>query len=68
MEATFMDWPENPEQIPGTIISIDEKGLVVAALNNQVVCVQLIYTDVGFLLAKRLKQFGVAPGARFGLV
>lgn len=68
MEATYMDWPETPEQIPGTIITIDESGLVVAALNNLVVCVQLIYTDEGFLLAKRLKQFGVIPGARFGQV
>lgn len=68
MEAYCTDLAATPAQIPGTIIAIDERGLIVAALNNQSVCVQLIYIDEGFLLAQRLKQFGVMPGAKFGLV
>jgi methionyl-tRNA formyltransferase len=68
MEAFAIDWPQTTEQIPGTIVAIDDRGLLVTAINNQVVCVQLIYIDEGFLQAKRLKQFGVIPGARFGLV
>jgi|CXWL01.1.fsa_nt_gi methionyl-tRNA formyltransferase len=68
LEASCTDWPQMPEKIPGTIIAIDDRGLVVAALNNQAVFVQLIYIDEGFLLAKRLKQFGVMPGVRLGLV
>ncbi len=67
MEATCIEDPLFV-QLPGTIIAIDERGLVVAALNNQAVCVQVIYIDEGFLLAKRLKQFGVLPGAKFSLV
>lgn len=68
LEAYSTDWAATPEQIPGTIIAIDERGLTVAALNGRSVCVQLIYIDEGFLLAKRLKEFGVMPGTRFGLV
>ena len=68
MEATCIEAPAPTPQPPGTIIAIDERGLVVAAINNQAVCVQLIYIDEGFLLAKRLTQFGVMPGARFGPV
>jgi len=67
LEATFIEGPGIPV-VPGTITAIDEKGLTVAALNNQSVCIQIIYIDEGFLLANRLKQFGVLPGARFGLV
>ncbi len=59
---------EAPEQASGTILAIDERGLVVRTLKNQAVCLQVIYIDEGFLLANRLKQFGVMPGARFGLV
>ena len=67
MEATCIEKPTTPA-LPGTIIAIDERGVVVAALHNQGVCIQIIYIDEGFLLAKRLKQFGVMPGARFSLV
>jgi hypothetical protein len=67
MEAVCIDGTDGPSA-PGTIITIDERGLVVAAINNQSVCIQVIYIEEGFLLAKRLKQFGVLPGARFGLV
>ncbi len=68
LEAYCTDGATRPAPIPGTIIAFDERGLVVAALNNQTVCVQLIYIDEGFLLAKRLQKFGVMPGAKFGLV
>lgn len=67
MEAVCIEGIDMPAP-PGTIITIDERGLVVAALNNQSVCIQIIYIDEGFLLAKRLKQFGVVPGTRFSPV
>lgn len=56
------------EQAPGTILSADDRGLVVAALHNRSVCVRVIYIEEGFLMAKRLKEFGAVPGARFDLV
>ena len=68
MEAFIAEWPEQELPAAGTIMAIDERGLLVAALNNKVVCVQLIYTDEGFLMAKRLKQFGVMPGNRFDMI
>jgi hypothetical protein len=63
-----MDWPEKYEHIPRTIKIFDESEWLVATLNNQAIAVQLVYTDEGFLLAKRLKQFAVVPGASLGLV
>jgi methionyl-tRNA formyltransferase len=66
MEATCIEGQPSPAQ-PGTIISINESGVVIAALNNQAVCVRLIYIDEGFLLAQRLKQFGVLPGVKFSI-
>ena len=65
MEATCVESAGAP---PGTIMAIDESGLTIAALNNQAVCVQVIYIDEGFLMAKRLKQFGLMPGTRFSVV
>jgi len=67
MEAVCIEGTDMPAP-PGTIITIDERGLIVSAINNQSVCIQIIYIDEGFLLAKRLKQFGVMPGAKFSLV
>lgn len=62
-----MDWPEKYEHIHRTIIIFDESEWLVATLDNQAIAVQLVYIDEGLLLAKRLKQFGVVPGARLGL-
>lgn len=67
LEATFIKTTSAPP-LPGTIITNDEAGLVIAALNSMAVCVQIIYTDEGFLQARRLTGFGALPGARFGLV
>lgn len=53
------------DSLPGTIISINEEGLTIAAANQETICVTLVYNDEGFLLAGRLKAFGIIPGNRF---
>ncbi|MGG9962811.1 methionyl-tRNA formyltransferase [Ferruginibacter sp. SUN106] len=54
------------DEAPGTIISIDEKGMKVATAAGQAMVVRMIYMDEGFLMAGRLKDFGIMPGARLG--
>lgn len=67
LEAYCID-PPTAVHTPGTILSIDDRGMVVAAINNMAVCVQVVYIDEGFLHAKRLIQFGVMPGAVLSLI
>lgn len=50
---------------PGTILSIDERGLTIATADNQAICVGIVYNDEGFLMAARLKDFGIPAGSRF---
>ena len=50
---------------PGTIISIDEAGLLVTTIENKVLCINLISSDEGFLLAGRLKDIGITAGNMF---
>jgi methionyl-tRNA formyltransferase len=51
---------------PGSIISFDENGMKVVTAKGQAITVKMIYSDEGFLLAGRLQDFGVRPGARLG--
>lgn len=67
LETYVMD-TNTLEQIPGTILSIDDRGMIIAAKDNMNVCVQVVYIDEGFLQAKRLIQFGVMPGAVLSIV
>ena len=50
---------------PGTILSLDEKGMSIAALHNEIVNVRIVYADEGFLHAVRLNQLGISPGKQF---
>ena len=44
---------------PGTIISFDDKGMIVSTLNNRLIRVRIIYVDEGFVSAMRLVELGV---------
>jgi len=68
LEASTIDWPQVQEQASGTIVALDDTGLVVIAIKNQAILVKMIYTEEGFLHAKRLKQLGVKPGSRFDIL
>lgn len=50
---------------PGTILSVDEKGITVALVDNESIIITLIYCEEGFLPVSRLKDFAVTPGLRF---
>ena len=50
----------------GTILSFDDNGMKVATVAGQAIVVRMIYTDEGFLMANRLQDFGVIPGAMLG--
>jgi len=54
--------------VPGTILSVDENGLTIAVADNEVICVRMIYSDEGFLMAGRLKDFAITSGQRFETV
>ncbi|GAB2809464.1 methionyl-tRNA formyltransferase [Ferruginibacter profundus] len=54
------------DEAPGTIISIDEEGMKVATAAGQAMVVKMVYVEEGFLMAGRLKDFGIMPGARLG--
>jgi methionyl-tRNA formyltransferase len=56
---------DKPGHLPGTILSIDNNGMTVSCINNESINIHIIYIDEGFLLAARLKEWGIGPGARF---
>lgn len=49
----------------GTVIAIDERGIIISTINGGAVKVLIIYVDEGFLSAVRLTQVGVVVGNRF---
>jgi methionyl-tRNA formyltransferase len=51
--------------LPGTVLSLDEAGMKVATAAGGTILVRMIYSDEGFLMSSRLKDFGVGVGATF---
>jgi len=52
----------------GTIIGINENGIIISTIGDKLICVGLIYTNEGFLMGNRLKDSGIIAGARFDAV
>jgi len=52
-------------QQPGTILSIEEKGLIVSTIGEGAICVKIVYVDEGYLPAHFLTRMGVAQGNCF---
>ena len=50
---------------PGIIMAVEEKSILVSALNNGGLRVWYLYTDEGFLEAARLSELGFFAGNRF---
>lgn len=51
---------------PGSILAVNETdGLLVQAVNNEVVKINIIYTQEGFLSGCRLADFNIQPGNCF---
>lgn len=55
-------------QEPGLVLAIGVKGITVSALDEDVLLITFIYTEEGFLPARRLEQLGVGPGQCFEAV
>lgn len=62
--CTALESGEN--NIPGTILSLNDNGMKVAAAEGQAMLIKMIYTEEGFLMAARLKDFGILPGTSLG--
>ncbi len=59
---------ENDQEIkgfPGEIISSDQRGIIVAAINGECILVVSIYIEEGFLGAWRFAENGFKEGTRF---
>jgi methionyl-tRNA formyltransferase len=53
------------ETLPGTIVAMDEtNGLLICCKGNQALKAEVIYTEEGFFVGNRLKEFGIRQGER----
>jgi methionyl-tRNA formyltransferase len=65
LEAELTGTTQSPDETAGTIISIGKEGLLVVAADKQLICIRVIYTDEGYLLASRLDELGLQKGQCF---
>ncbi|MGN6418717.1 MAG: methionyl-tRNA formyltransferase [Pseudobacter sp.] len=53
--------------LPGTVLHADaQNGLLVSCLHNQLLKVNVIYSEEGFFPGHQLASFGIKPGDRLG--
>jgi methionyl-tRNA formyltransferase len=57
--------PESDTVLPGTIVAINETGMLVSLRDNGWLSVTYIYTDEGFLNASRIPELGFKVGDKF---
>lgn len=55
----------NTENVPGTILAIDEQSITVSAIHAELLSLSIIYVDEGFLKADLLAKMGISVGSRF---
>jgi methionyl-tRNA formyltransferase len=56
------------ESAAGTVLRLDKTGMIVSTINNEVICVRIVHTDEGFLMAGRLQELGVQTGQHFEML
>ena len=61
-DAQKIENDEAGQIVPGTILSIDDEGMIVSTINGEALLLSIIYVDEGIFLAGRLRQFGVRKG------
>jgi methionyl-tRNA formyltransferase len=54
--------------IAGTVMGIDEKGMIISTTGHEAIRVAIIYIDEGFLLASSLGKLGVMTGHCFEMI
>ncbi|MBS1512095.1 MAG: hypothetical protein JST86_14700 [Bacteroidetes bacterium] len=65
LEATAAVDEDVEKKLPGTITTVSKDFFKVATVKG-LLCVQLVYTDEGYMSAARLFNTGIQPGNRFG--
>jgi methionyl-tRNA formyltransferase len=65
-EIVEFQFPEGT--IPGTILSVDERGMMVASINNKAVIIKTVYCDAGIFPAGSLNAIGIFPGMQFSIL
>jgi methionyl-tRNA formyltransferase len=69
LEAEKLAGYELPENtMAGTVIAIDEKGMIVSANGHEAIRVFTVYIDEGFFRASLLNKLGIIPGNRFEMI
>lgn len=64
-EKTESGVMEKSEARPGTIISIDDKTVLVSLINEGLIRITYVYTDEGFMPASDIVKLGFNSGSRF---
>ncbi len=65
VSAMQIELPEVINKVAGMIVSFDENSVVISTIHQQAICVQIIYSEDGFMMASRLKELKVVTGMRF---
>lgn len=66
-EAEITELTQTELNTPGTIIECSvEKGLLVATNDNKAISLNIIYTSEGFFSGRKMLNFGLKAGMRFG--
>ena len=65
LEAEIAETPFSPAHPPGTVVQIDEQGMFIKTIKDQLLKVKIIYADEGFMNASRINQTAIKPGDRF---
>lgn len=65
LEAAIFDQNLISEDLPGMIVSINDEGLFVKTLKDQLLIVKIIFSAEGFLHASRSCDAGLARGVKF---
>jgi methionyl-tRNA formyltransferase len=65
-QVTGYEQPQNAAA--GTVIVIDEKGMMVSTANNGMIRVYMVYIEEGFFRASLLGKLGIMPGKCFEMI
>lgn len=64
-EKVEPEYEGNEDVMPGTILSIDDKGILISLINNSRLRITYIYTDEGFMHASAITLLGFSTGSKF---
>jgi methionyl-tRNA formyltransferase len=65
-QVTGCEQPQNTAA--GTVMSIDDKGMMVSTFDGSMIRVHMVYIDEGFFRASLLGKLGIVPGNCFEMI